>query len=49
MGTVNTYKGGGYTFNFYRTPTKTTAKLAELSDQVSNKANLEKIQQVLDS
>ena len=30
MGLINTYKGGGYTFNFYCNPKKTIMKLAEL-------------------
>lgn len=33
MGIVNSYKGGGYTFNFYRDPTKTLEKLAELESE----------------
>jgi hypothetical protein len=32
MGLVNTYKGGGYTFNFRRDPRVTSAKLAEMAD-----------------
>lgn len=33
MGKVNSYKGGGYTFNFYRDAEKTLEKLAELESQ----------------
>lgn len=33
MGTVNTYKGGGYVFNFFRDQTRTMMELADIRDQ----------------